>query len=152
MTRRGGFDDQAAKALIGVFRAPREEFAGRLGRFIEGERIPMPSIGKLQQRRVLAATFEFADDEWEVKFRPYNAEEIGTAVDGNLDGMVHLLVSVLREWNLTDEHLVPFPITDETLRSLDYDFVQVMTTAVIEVMNVPKPSASASKGSLRRVV
>jgi hypothetical protein len=112
----------------------------------------MPSISKLQQKRVLTAAFEFADDEWEVKFRPYSTDEIGTAVDGELNGMVDLLTAVLRDWNLTDEALVPFPITDEVIRSLDYDFIQAMTMAVIEVMNVPKPSASASKGSSRRVV
>lgn len=112
----------------------------------------MPSIKNLQQKRSLSATFDFADESWEVKFRPYSTDEIGSAVDGELEGMVNLLVNVLKDWNLTDEKLEPFPITDQMLRSLDYDFIQAMTMAVIEVMNVPKPNASASKGSLRRVV
>ena len=112
----------------------------------------MPNIGKLQQRRVLSASFEFADETWEVSFRPYSTEEVGTAVDGELEGMVTLLSNILKGWNLTDEQGTPFPITDQLLRSLDHDFLQVMTRAVIDTINVPKASEPASKGSLRRVV
>lgn len=111
----------------------------------------MPSIKRLQQQRTLVASFGFVDEQWEVRFRPYSTEEVGEAVKGDLEGMITLLGNVLRAWNLTDESGEPFPIDDATLRSLDHDFVQVMTMAVIEAMNVPKPSASASSGGLRRV-
>lgn len=112
----------------------------------------MRTAGQIQQR-TLHAAFAFDGDEWEIAFTPWSINDIQTATKTDrAEDLAALLASHITAWNLRDDSGAPFPVGEDWLLAVGLDYLRGLFEGLNEEMQVKKPTASASSGTLRRVV
>jgi hypothetical protein len=127
-----------------------------------------PKAGRIQQR-TRVAEFDIEGDDWRIEFRPFSSDMLREATQGDeaeqFDGICKLLGQTVVAWNLEGDDGKPMVIAPDMtdgagnlvvsegmawLRSVGLDYVKLIFDGIVEVLQVPKPSASASSGSFSR--